>query len=164
MTNCHPWLITQIYMGCCLDHSLFSKLWDIFMCFGGFLYFFSSRVKDYMKLFPLIYSSMPCLRGWKPLPHGHPTQASRCAACHVVAMATLAAAACQTFMLSLPLHARTKGRTQSWCCRLHGKSSQRNAWLQMWHLTSQDHTVHPVLTKHTIEMPLLFLLLCVLTQ
>lgn len=82
-----------------------------------------------------IYSSMPFLRDWRHSPRGKPTLVSRCAACHAVATATLAAAPCQTFTLSLLLHAPTRERTQSWCCRLQGSSPHRNVWPQMWHLT-----------------------------
>lgn len=105
-------------------------------------------------LCPLICSSMPCLRDWRPSPHGQPMLASRCAACHVVATATVAVAPCQTFMFTSPLRVHTRERTQSWCFRLQGNSSHRNAWPRIWHLT---RTVFSTQHKHTPEMPLLFI-------
>lgn len=85
---------------------------------------------------------MPCLRDWRPSPHGQPMMASRCAACLVVAMATLAAAAYRTFMLSSPPHAHTKERTQSWCCRLQGHLTLKIAQPQMWHPHKHTQTMH----------------------
>lgn len=105
-------------------------------------------------LCPLICSFTPCLRDWRPSPRGQPMLPSRCAACHVVATATAAAAPCQTFMLSSPLCAHTRERTQSWCCRLQGNSSHRNTWPQIWHVT---RTAFSTQHKHTPEMPVLFI-------
>lgn len=69
---------------------------------------------------------MPCLQDWRPSPRGQPTLPLKFAACHAGVMVTLAAAACRTCTSTSPLHAPTRERTQSWCCRLHGNLSHRD--------------------------------------
>ncbi len=114
-----------------------------------------------LHLCPPTCSSMPCLRAWRPSPRGQPTLPSKCAAWHVVATATLAAAPCQTFTSSSHLRAPTRERTRSWCCRLQGNSSDRNVWRLSRTKFTACQVLHPILTQtHTRNAFLLLLLLC----